>query len=352
MKLPSIFNCSNDMALAAHVCQYQPPKRIQQMEADLALLARVWEDTRFAGPWGWSLATRQRYRQMGVAVEALPSDDWLEEVRRLSSREFACGYVKGLLVKLNDPRLVGEEMRWVDRQCFSWDVLATPEPTWGTSVNRRGARRSTDVGHVGLGVVRAPHARIFKSPWSSSGRGVFVSDALDEHTQKRLQGFLSSQGGFVVDRFYEDKVLDFAMEFFVHEDHQVEFLGYSVFETGEHGAYGYNYVESQEELLERIEDGDEGVNGVDRGLLERLLAYHQEHLGQTAYHGPVGIDMLKTSGSIHPCLEINFRMNMGILALLLHERYGAHATVALTPEREHGFQALVDDGRLMITFRP
>jgi hypothetical protein len=45
-------------------------------------------------------------------------------------------------------------------------------------------------------------------------------------------------------------------------------------------------------------------------------------------------------------------MNMGILALLLHERYGSDATVALTPEREHGFRALVDEGKLMIQFHP
>ena len=230
----------------------------------------------------------------------------------------------------------------------------TPLPTWGTSVDRRGARRQTDVGHVDFGAVKTSRARIFKSPWSSSGRGVFVGSVdfnpnlnpnLDlnckSSTLKRLQGFLSSQGGFVVDRFYEDKVLDFAMEFVVHKDHTVEFLGYSVFQTGESGAYGYNYVESQEELLRRID--------VDAALLHRLIAYHKEHLAQTVYHGPVGIDMLKTAdGSIHPCLEINFRMNMGILALLLFEQYGSNATVALTPEREHGVQAQVDEGRLMI----
>lgn len=312
MSIPSLFNCSNDMALAAHVRQYVPPKRIQQMEADLADLARVWEGTRFAGPWGWSLATKQRYRQMGVAGELLPSDEWLEEVRRLSSREFACEYVKELLEEMKDERLLGEEM------AFCKDV---------STVNCR------------LSTVNSP--LIFKSPWSSSGRGVFVGRWNDARTQARVQGFLSSQGGFVADEFYEDKVLDFAMEFVVHEDHTVEFLGYSVFQTGESGAYGYNYVESQEELLRRID--------VDAALLHRLIAYHKEHLAQTAYHGPVGIDMLKTAdGSIHPCLEINLRLNMGILALLLHEQYGSGATVALTPVREHGFQALVEDGRLMI----
>ena len=102
------------MALAANVRQYRPPKRIQQMEADLADLEQVWEGTRFAGPWGWSIATKQRYKQMGVAEELLPSDEWLEEVRRLSSREFACGYIKDLLAEMKDERLLGSEMKWID----------------------------------------------------------------------------------------------------------------------------------------------------------------------------------------------------------------------------------------------
>ena len=313
MKLPSIFNCSNDMALAANVRQYLPPRRIQQMEMELADLARVWDGTRFAGPWGWSLATKQRYRLMGVPVEMLPADEWLGEVRRLSSREFASGYIKELLAEMQDERLLGNEMKWVD----------TPNCQLST-VNCQ---------------------LIFKSPWSSSGRGVFVSSAFDEHTRKRLQGFLSSQGGFVVDRFYADKVLDFAMEFFVNDDKSVDFLGWSVFHSAEHGAYGFNYVESQEELMARI--------GIDPEFLQRLIAYHQQHLSHIAYQGPVGIDMLKTAdGHIHPCLEINFRLNMGILALLLYEQYGSHASVALTPEREHGFRAVLQDGKLLIDYIP
>ena len=191
-------------------------------------------------------------------------------------------------------------------------------------------------------------AWIFKSPWSSSGRGVFVEKMSEgkchESTLNRLQGFLSSQGGFVMDRFYEDKVLDFAMEFFVNEDGTVDFLGWSVFHADPNGAYGYNYVESQEELVERID--------VDASLLQRLIDYHKTHLAQTAYRGSIGIDMLKTAdGHIHPCLEINFRMNMGILALLLEEQYGAGCTIQLTPRRPDGFEALVERGKLMIAYR-
>ena len=318
MKLPNLFNPSNDMALASHVREYVPPKRIQLMEAHLEALAAVWEGTMFSGPWGWSLATKRRYERMGVPVELLPSDDWIEEVRKLSSREYACEYIKELLEEFQDERLLGDGM------FFCKDV---------STLN---CQLSTVNCHL-----------IFKSPWSSSGRGVFVDRMADGKFQmstlKRLQGFLSSQGGFVVDRFYENKVLDFAMEFFVHEDHTVEFLGWSVFHAGENGAYGYNYVESQEELLRRID--------VDDTLLHRLIVYHKEHLTKTAYRGPVGIDMLKTAdGSIHPCLEINLRMNMGILALLLYEQYGSNATVALTPERGCGFQASLKEDRLQIDY--
>ena len=309
------------MALAANVRQYRPPKRIQQMEADLADLAQVWESTRFAGPWGWSIATKQRYKQMGVAEELLPSDEWLEEVRRLSSREFACGYIKDLLAEMKDERLLGSEMRWIDN--------LNPNPNLST-LNPQ---------------------LIFKSPWSSSGRGVFVSSGFDANTEHRLQGFLSSQGGFVVDKFYADKVLDFAMEFYVNDDKRVDFLGWSVFHAGENGAYGYNYVESQEKLIGRID--------VDASLLQRLINYHKAHLSTLNsqlstlnYHGPIGIDMLKTAdGHIHPCLEINFRMNMGILALLLEEQYGAGCTIQLTPRRPDGFEALVERGKLMIAYR-
>ena len=87
-------------------------------------------------------------------------------------------------------------------------------------------------------------------------------------------------------------------------------------------------------------------------MLDALVAYHKVHLARTSYRGPLGIDMLKTAdGHIHPCLEINFRLNMGILALLLHQRLGSHATAQLTPPRPAGFAARVERGKLMITYK-
>ena len=178
------------------------------MEADLEALAAVWEGTMFSGPWGWSLATKRRYERMGVPVELLPSDDWIEEVRKLSSREYACEYIKELLEEFQDERLLGDGMFF----CKDVSTLNSQLSTLCPQLLTLNSQLSTLNCHL-----------IFKSPWSSSGRGVFVDRMADGKCQmstlKRLQGFLSSQGGFVVDRFYENKVLDFAMEFFVHEDH-------------------------------------------------------------------------------------------------------------------------------------
>ena len=124
----------------------------------------------------------------------------------------------------------------------------------------------------------------------------------------------------------------------------MDFLGYSVFHAAENGAYGYNIVESQERLVQRID--------VDHTLLHALIDYHKIHLALTAYRGPVGIDMLKTSdGSIHPCIEINLRMNMGILAILLEQQGYSTGFHHLTEPREHGFEAIVDEGKLIITYK-
>lgn len=305
------------MALAANVRQYFPPKRIQQMEEDLTALSEYWDE----GPWGWSLTTKLRYRKMGIAEENLPTDEWIEEVRKLSSREYACKYIHEMLEEMNDDRLVGHDMK------FSTTIDADIDQT-----------------------IMQHGEMIFKSPWSSSGRGVFTThNQTPELIRKKLQGFINTQGGYASDRFYT-KVCDFAMEFMISAEHEVEFLGYSVFQAAENGAYGFNYVESQDELKRRI--------GLDDELLTSIIDYHKTHLGRTKYTGPVGIDMLTLMGNgessnskcLHPCIEINLRMNMGILAILLYNKYGANANVQLTPKREHGFEAKIDNGKLMIMY--
>ena len=109
------------------------------------------------------------------------------------------------------------------------------------------------------------------------------------------------------------------------------------------GHYGGNCVESQAELLQRI--------ALPEALLQRLIDYHRSQLSQLSYRGPVGIDMMRLAGGrVHPCVEINFRMTMGLLALLLYNK-GIRDDQLLAGNPQQGFSAQIIDGRLSIVCR-
>lgn len=297
------------MALAANVRQYFPPRRIQQMEDDLADLAHLWEE----GPWGWSLATKQRYLKMGVPADQLPSDEWLAEVRRLSSREFGVSYYA---------RLNGLNGR---------DMLVPCQARFCTSLNE-----------VQFSILNFKSS-ILKSPWSSSGRGNIIvgKDFTDQTTMQRIERVIREQGGIVVEPFYDNKALDFAMEFDITDEGAL-FVGYSVFSADETGHYGGNVVASQVELL--------GIIDLPQSLLDSLISYHIDELGKLKYRGPVGIDMMRLwDGRVHPCVEVNFRRTMGWLAIQVYEKLG-NADRLLAGNPEHGFSARVTNKRLSIDF--
>ena len=59
---------------------------------------------------------------------------------------------------------------------------------------------------------------------------------------------------------------------------------------------------------------------------------------------------------IHPCIEMNLRMTMGVLAMKAFERLSllsadTQKETTLTPERKCGFVAECVDGRLRVVFR-
>ncbi|MCD8265680.1 MAG: hypothetical protein LUC33_00855, partial [Prevotellaceae bacterium] len=155
-----------------------------------------------------------------------------------------------------------------------------------------------------------------------------------------VRGFLRAQGGYAEDALYEDKLVDFALEFLVRGEGKVDFLGLSVFRTGRNGAYEGNVVASQEALWQ--------MTGADEALLRRLVSYHRQNLGRLGYTGPVGVDMmLLRDGRVHPVVEMNFRRSMGMLAIRLCE-LGLTENADLTPAVESGFQAVVRGGVLKI----
>ena len=315
MKKLYLFNPENDMALASGSPYYMAPSSAKKMANDLAVLPAWYAD---AGseilvtdsrqvewlrngcrmplsvkgvlsvsdeheeivPCGWSPALKHR---LGVGVKREIDVDTL---RLLSSRMTAVN----LLPKLRVEGTVGESF---------W--LSSLEDVSAFSIK---------------------HDRVLlKAPWSGSGKGIQPLCGLpDDNLKGWIRRIIATQGGVVAEPFYT-KVKDFAMEFKV-EGKDVAFVGYSLFETDVRGIYKENFLASDvviEDILSEY---------VSRNLLyavrENLLRELTDILGGD-YQGYLGVDMMIVRCGeellVHPCIEVNLRMNMGVVSRLLFDRF-------------------------------
>ena len=205
---------------------------------------------------------------------------------------------------------------------------------------------------------------ILKAPWSGSGRGL-IRTSLTTWTMNQegwVRRILRTQGLIMAEPIY-NKVEDFAMEFYMDHNHQLSFVGYSLFETDSHGNYKGNLLSSNERIVERLTQyvpadllisirqrlllslrkllGSDyvGYFGVDMMICQEQTLVDEsskfsesndgngcEHPSRTHLERRVGIQLERTSNQtqnyvVHPCVEINLRMNMGVIARLLSDRY-------------------------------
>lgn len=364
-----IFNCSNDMALASGLSQYQPSKLISQMEKALDFLPFWWadngdavivndpdasrhfatslkqhvQDIHFIGwdegykklmslsdkpytpsPWGWSKAIASRLKKWGLPESCLPSNARLEKMRELSSRRYAVEVLKKMIKEFP----VNSQMETPPMESYF----------------------SAETIHALIN--QSPWPIILKSPWSSSGRGILiVENGWNVSVERWCKGILSRQGCIIADRLY-DKVLDFALEFNICENGDVNFIGYSIFNAASSGQYTGNIVSPQATL-----DATLLKSGIKPETLQYLKSFYINEFSHSlypAYTGPVGVDMIickEEKTTIHPCIEINMRMNMGIAAIQLAKRVqtGMEAPFILTPPGlSPTFEASIREGRLTI----
>ena len=324
-----IFNPEHDMALADDKTSYIPPSTIRKMADDLALLP-VWfadipgcvlaasaynsdylnwcktlfdlplrlmtrnelstaSDIEFF-PWGWDRPLVNNLQQCGVRKNDLPGDGYLSLIRCLSHRSQAIE----LFTRLNySPNLCG------------------------------GANLLTTLDECRNFVETHPRA-VLKAPLSGSGKGLNWCKGqftpLIESWCKRL---LSTQQGVIAESVY-DKVLDFAMEFYLDGVQPVgKFIGYSLFETSASGAYEGNLLCSDQYIEDQI------ARFVSKDLVEGLKQQVAATLGRllSGYKGYVGVDMMVCRFSdepiyrVHPSVEINLRLNMGVVAHQVYKNY-------------------------------
>ena len=273
-----LFNPDNDMALATFSPYYKSPAGIVKMASDLPY-----------SPWGWNPALAATLRGNGVGDENLPSDEWLSRYRALSGRN----HYAGLL----------EQLRHIPQTC-------------GLSQVCDSLSQVVDFMHRHEQVV-------LKTPWSGSGRGLMKLSlaGLTPSAEGWILRTLRTQGCIMAEPLY-NKVCDFAMEF-RSEGGVVSFVGYSLFETDSHGNYKGNLLMSDAAVEERI------CSFVSADALrmtrDALLCYFCDNVAD-AYSGYFGVDMMLCRDAdggykLHPLVEVNLRMNMGVVSRLFYNRF-------------------------------
>lgn len=316
-----LFNPDTDLALACNSENYMAPASARLMARDLALLP-IWyaqpgsavlapsaynadflEQMRqlfplqvqlatepelpdYAGaeiiPWGWNPAIRKYLLKGGVAADRLPASETLGRYRELASR----GQVAGIL-----------------------NFFADDEECCGESGN---LYRLSDC----RSFVESHECSVLKAPWSGSGKGLnWCKGVFTPSISGWCERILREQGFVAASPLY-NKVEDFAMEFHSDGCGCLRFAGYSLFSTNSSGAYTGNMLLSAEDFEKRMERYIplSSLTRIRRRLQEALAAYSH------VYTGYFGVDMMVCTGVpphkylIHPCVEVNLRMNMGVVA--------------------------------------
>ena len=327
-----IFNPENDIALASGLERYTPPAHAAMLAragamlplwysggaSDVVLASCAdyrWIDSvrRDFGieaavadvvsgefecqPWGWSAYAAGLFRRAGVGAGCLPSVGQIEAMRLLSHRRTTADIYRAL----------------------SWDIEPPVECFTAAGVDRQ---------------LQAHHDGIFfKAPWSSTGRGV-ASSAKIPHAEviRRCEGIIRRQGSVMVEPAL-DRLSDFAMLFYARHDGSVEWRGYSMF-SSLRNAYTGNIL--------LPDSGIEANIARQLTLPDRLTELRRRLPGILSavidgkYAGWLGVDMMlyrHPDGSVRvaPCVEINLRMTMGVVAHIWRERYLApDVTAAMT----------------------
>ena len=319
-----LFNPENDLALADGGFSYCPPPAAMCIAGELASL-QLWyagvgdavllpDNQHYAfrdemsvffelpviysssmqsqvsalSPWGWSAQMRHRLKAMGFDNALLPSEECIARMRRLSSRVLTIE----ILTALRDA-----------------GIDTPPLPQYMTDLN--------DV----IAYVNSHDRCVVKAPWSGSGKGIMWGiGSAEEPMVNFTKGVIRRQGGVVCEHFLNAKV-EFAMEFLAG-DGCVEFAGYSLF-TAENGAYTGNLLATNEKIEELL------MQYVSPELLSKVKAglcvIMQQLLAESGYRGYFGVDMMIYDNGegirLNPCMEVNLRMNMGVVSRLFHDRF-------------------------------
>ncbi len=244
-----------------------------------------------AVPWGWSPQMLRRFKVMGLSADILPTEESIDAIRRLSNRRSSIAILDAL------------KNRGVD---------IPPLPAYITDCNNVAS------------YIDSRERCVVKAPWSGSGKGIMWGiGRVEKPMENFYTGIIRRQGGVVCEEFLNGKV-EFAMEFFT-DGESVSFAGYSLFKSFK-GSYSGNILAGDDEIEHFLSEyiPQDELQKVKTTLPQVL----QSLLHGSGYVGYFGVDMMiyecGDSFRLNPCMELNLRMNMGMVAHTFFDRYVAN----------------------------
>lgn len=340
MRRVFLFNPENDIALASGLPRITAPLQGRLLhqagamlpywlgdEDDLVLVpsdkmesCRIWRDTfHIEGPqpvdslavdcgyepvpWGWSLDACAQFENAGMEPALFSSRRAIMEAHR------ALSHRRTSLRLLNFLKNRGVE-------------IPAPLPA-----------EAFTAGEVEM-FVRTYGVAYIKSPWSSSGRGVFpVSTATLPVSLPRIEGIIRRQGSVMAEPVLP-KLQDFAM-LYDYAPGNARFVGYSMFFNSNSTNYGGNIVASDEEILCRLS------SMTSPGEIEFIRDAVADALADAlmdGYRGPLGVDMMiygdeRGYRKIAPCIELNLRFTMGFVARGVYGKTARRGVMSVSPKR-------------------
>ena len=328
-----IFNPENDIALASGQLNFTAPKHAMQFARDCAFLpvwfsgesdavvyesnnaaweARVRKDFNLTAnqfskgmqfdkvaPWGWSDAIAYKLQRLGLPMDELTAQSGIVNLgkhRELSHRRTSILFNQ----RLSDS---------IDITDLAVEVNSMEE------FERVAA-------HFGRYIVKAP--------WSSSGRGIIDSERLSTNEIcRQVEGIIRRQGSVLIERKLDCRY-NFAYLFEI-TDSGTQFLGPSIFSNSGLASYSQNIVASPTRLFQMLDDAidtvcrDELISHRPQLPDTELMSTILNDLFADNYRGYLGVDMMLYVDNgrlrVAPCIEINLRCTMGVVAHLLAERY-------------------------------
>lgn len=251
-------------------------------------IIQEFQDCEKIQPWGWDKTICRTLEKQGF--QNIPSSEELAFIRNISHRKISIEATK-YIHKLNN-----------------LDVQLAPPA------------KLLEENEIESYVKENPYA-IFKAPWSGSGKGIVRSlGGLSENLLNRVKNIAKKQGSILAEPLY-NVAQNFAMEFLC-ENGTTKFLGYSYFFTDIHGAYKGNLLATDEYIETQLNVW------ILRNDLQIIKDAYIEFFDKTiahTYSGYLGVDMFvyQHDGEylLHPCVEINVRMTMGLFARLFYDSF-------------------------------